>query len=116
MAEPYPNIREGGEGPPSGAEGLILPEVPRIVSPEPPHELRGRAPQLSARRSIRGPPLHTSSEASPRDYSGRASAAMPAAAAYASPSRGLWALSEPVGREGEASEGGEAPLPVLMAL
>ena len=28
MAEPYPNIREGGEGPPSGAEGLILPEVP----------------------------------------------------------------------------------------
>ena len=109
MAEPYPNIREGGEGPPSGAEGLILPEVPRIVSPRPPHELRGRAPQLSARRSIRGPPLHTSSEASPRDYSGRASAAMPAAAAYG-PSPG------PVGREGEASEGGEAPLPVLMAL
>ena len=34
MAEPYPNIREGGEGPPSGAEGLILPEVPRIVSPD----------------------------------------------------------------------------------
>ena len=109
MAEPYPNIREGGEGPPSGAEGLILPEVPRIVSPEPIHELRGRPPQLAAgdlpeasrsispRRPLRG---H-----SPR----RSSAAMPAAAAYASPSRGLWALSEPVGREGEASEG-ERPL------
>ena len=66
MAEPYPNIREGGEGPPCGAEGLILPEVPRIVSPEPIHELRGRPPQLAARRSPRGLPFYQSSEASPR--------------------------------------------------